>query len=315
MATLGGMLGADGPAATFLGVPRDGAPGTEAARIVFLGADCATPYASAGAYCAGAPSVLRAASAAAGAGLGHWNFDLGGPVFPDGPGSAADAGDVPTDPADPAGNRARIAAAVTGVLARGAVPVLVGGDDSVQIPMLSAFAGRPRPVAVLQIDAHIDWRDDVQGERHGLSSTMRRAAEMAHVGPIVQAGARGMGSARAAEVAAARERGVTLVPARELLHGDGRARALAAIPEGAEVVVCLDLDALDPAVMPAVMARTAGGLGHWDVLALVEGAAARGRIAGLGMVEFMPAADLGGQGATAAVQLLAALVGVIARQG
>ena len=56
------------------------------------------------------------------------------------------------------------------------------------------FAGRQ--VVILQIDAHIDWRDEVGGEHWGLSSNMRRASEMAHVTGIVQVGQRGIGSAR-----------------------------------------------------------------------------------------------------------------------
>ena len=57
----------------------------------------------------------------------------------------------------------------------GAVSVLLGGDDSVPIPMLEAFEGRG-PITILQIDAHIDWRDKRRGEPMGISSTMRRAS-------------------------------------------------------------------------------------------------------------------------------------------
>jgi arginase family enzyme len=83
------------------------------------------------------------------------------------------------------------------VLDRGAVPFLLGGDDSLPIPMLEAFgAHRGKRLTILQIDAHIDWRDEVGGERLGLSSTMRRASEMGHVERIIQVGQRGIGSAR-----------------------------------------------------------------------------------------------------------------------
>jgi agmatinase len=311
MATLAGMFGADA-VESFLGLPRpDGAAGA-GARIVVVSADCATPYASVGGYCAGAPAAIRAASATYAASLGHMNFDLGGPVFPPGV-TAADAGDVTVSEDDPAGNRSRIGAAIGEILERGAVPVLVGGDDSVQIPMLAAYGTAGRNIAILQIDAHIDWRDEVQGEPLGLSSTMRRASEMAHVGQIVQVGARGIGSAREADRRAAEEAGVHLVTARDLAR-DGVGAALRAVPEGAEVVICLDLDALDPAIMPAVIGRTAGGLSYWDVVELVAGVAARARIAGVGFVEFMPERDIDGQGALTAAQLLTAILGIVARQ-
>lgn len=312
MATLETMFGA-GRAETFLGLPRCRDLTRLEAAITFLGADCATPYASVGPYCAGAPAAIRAASAAYAANLAHVNFDLGGPVLPPGV-NAVDAGDLKQDPADFAGNRARIQGAITTILARRGIPVLIGGDDSVQIPMLAAFEARGRPVTILQIDAHIDWRDEVDGERMGLSSTMRRASEMAHVGRIVQVGARGIGSARQGDLDDARRAGVEFVPAGQVARS-GMGRAVDLIPEGAEVVICFDLDALDPAIMPAVIGRTAGGLGYWQVLELIGGVAERARIAGLGLVEFMPGRDIDGQGALLAAQLLAAITGILARQG
>lgn len=311
MASLGEMFGA-GAAETFLGLPRCRDLGRLDARIALIGADCATPYDSVGAYCAGGPAEIRRASAAYAANLQHVNFDLGGPVLPAGV-VAVDAGDLPQDPSDPAGNRARIFGAVGQVLDRGGVPVLIGGDDSLPIPMLEAYGARDRRFTVLQIDAHVDWRDEVGGERLGLSSTMRRASEMAHVERIVQVGQRGIGSARVQDQADALAWGVEFVPAGEVArHGVWRAVDL--IPDGAEVIVCLDLDALDPSVMPAVIGRTAGGLSYWQVLELIGAVAAKARIAGFDMVEFMPDRDIDGQGALTAAQLLAAVVGLIARQ-
>ena len=83
---------------------------------------------------------------------------------------------------------------------------------------------------------------------------------------------------------------------------------------GAQVVICLDVDALDPAVMPAVIGRTAGGLGYWQVFELIAGVAAKARIAAFDMVEFMPERDIDGLGAMTAAQLLAGVIGIIARQ-
>ncbi len=311
MASLGEMFGA-GTVETFMGLPKGDLHALGAARSVILGADGCTPYPSVGFYCAGGPAAIRAAGAPYAANLTHMNFDLGGPVFPQGV-TAVDCGDIAVDASDPAGNRAALRDAVALILAHDAVPVLLGGDDSLPTPMLEAYARRSRPVTILQIDAHIDWRDEVQGERWGLSSTMRRASEMDHVARIVQVGQRGIGSARESDVADAVGWGVEFVSGREVAR-DGIGRALSLIPEGAEVVICLDCDALDPAVMPAVIGRTAGGLSYEQVLGLIEGTAAKARIAGFAMVELMPERDVDGQGALVAAQLLAAVLGVVARQ-
>lgn len=312
MASLAKMFGAGEGGGTFLGLPAVRDLARSAADIVLIGAGGCTPYGSVGFYCAEGPAAIRAAGVAYGQNLRHANFDLGGPVLPEGV-LAVDAGDLPQDVADAAGNRARIFGAVGQVLDRGAVPVLVGGDDSLPIPMLEAYGGRARPVVILQIDAHIDWRDEVDGERLGLSSTMRRASEMAHVAGIVQVGQRGIGSARMGDWQDALDWGVAFVPGGEVAR-EGVWRAIDLIPEGADVVVCLDVDALDPSVMPAVIGRTAGGMSYWQVLELIGGVAEKARIAGFDMVELMPERDIDGQGALLAAQILAGVLGIIARQ-
>src|SRR6185437_13307042 len=144
------------------------------------------PYASVGPYCAGGPAAIRRAIGQYAANLAHHDFDLDGQLLP--PGTRA------VDCDDAAANRDAIRAACGAILDRGGVPILLGGDDSVPIPLIEALAARG-PLAILQLDAHVDWRDEVGGERWGLSSTMRRASELG-VGPIVQVGQRSLGSAR-----------------------------------------------------------------------------------------------------------------------
>lgn len=297
-------------ASTFLGLPQGSVLQPEADIVVF-GADCATTYPSVGPYCAGGPAAIRAGASDYAGDLTRVNFDLGGPILPVGV-RAVDAGDIPQTADDPSGNRERIFTATAHFLSVGAVPILLGGDDSVPIPMLQAFA-RHGPLTILQIDAHIDWRDEVQGERLGLSSTMRRASEMAQVERIIQVGARGVGSAGMDALEAARSWGAHIIPAGELEAG-GLDRAVDLIPEEAAIVVCFDCDALDPSIMPAVIAPTAGGLSYGQALALIRRAAMRGRIAGLDLVEFMPANDRHGIGARTASQLLTSILGIVGHQ-
>lgn len=300
-----------GEEGTFLGLPKVGDLSDLTADIVVFGADCATPYASVGAYCTGGPAAIRAGAAAYAGDTARVNFDLGGPILPAGV-SAVDYGDLATDPQTPDQNRAQIAAATGQILAAGAVPILLGGDDSLPIPFLQAYAGHG-PVCIVQIDAHIDWRDEVQKERLGLSSTMRRASEMDHVSQIIQVGARGIGSAGMDSLEAATKWGAHIIPAHELEFG-GLEQAINLIPEGSDVVICFDCDALDPSIMPAVIAPTAGGLRYAQALWLIKAISGKARIAGFDLVEFMAEADQNGNGARTAGQLLASVLGIIGQQ-
>ncbi len=309
---LGALFGAPDDVTTFLGLEACASLEELAAPVALIGAPCATPYGSVGAYCRNAPQVLRQAAATLAANIDRHNFDLGGPVFPVDTQRAVDCGDLPYDENDAPGNRATIRKAIGKIVAANAVPVVIGGDDSIPIPMLQALAGSG-PYTILQIDAHIDWRQSHMGEDMGLSSTMRRASEMDHIEAIVQVGARGLGSGHTRDYHAALHWGAQFVTAYDL-HVDGPSSALARIPYGAEIIVCLDVDALDPAIVPGVIGRTPGGLSYFQVLDLLKGAAARGRIAAVDFVEYMPEADVDNIGALTVSRLIIATLGLLARQ-
>jgi agmatinase len=307
--TVGSMFGAR-ETGTFLGLPARSDLSALDAPIAILGAGCATPYASVGAYCADAPMAIRAAMAPYSATTTHYDFDLGGPWLGSNP-SCVDCGDLPIDEADAAGNRTRIRSAVSTLLDHEAIPIVLGGDDSVPIPLFQAFEGRGR-FTILQIDAHIDFRDEVQGERWGLSSTMRRASEMGCVERIIQVGQRAVGSARPADYEEALAAGVKFVSARSLRQ-KGVGQVLELVPEGTNLLVTFDCDALDPSIMPAVIGPAPGGLTYWQAIDLLEGVSKRGRIAAFDLVEFVPARDIAGLGALTAGRIVANVVGIVAR--
>ena len=183
--------------------------------------------------------------AAFAANLSHHDFEVGGRIFP-GEEGAADCGDLPFDEEDPHGNRDRIRGAISKILERNAVPIVLGGDDSVPIPMFEAYAGRG-DFSILQIDAHIDWRDEVQGERFGLSSTMRRASENAsRRSASSRWGNAALGSRSEGRVRRrpGLGRSTSSPPARSIANGV--AGALRHLPSSARVIVSLDVDGMDP---------------------------------------------------------------------
>jgi agmatinase len=263
--------------------------------------------------CALAPGAIRARSARMAAFVDHHDFDLDGPMLP--PGSdlrVVDLGDVPGSPEDGGGNQERAQSAIRGVLAAGAVPVVLGGDDSIPIPVLRGYADHG-PLWVVQVDAHLDFRHEVHGVREGYSSPMRRAAELPHVAGIVQVGLRGVGSARTGDVADARAAGNLLVTARDLRER-GVPWLVEQLPADASVFVAFDCDSLDPSVMPAVSAISPGGIGFDEAGDLLAGVAARCRVAGASFTELVPARDVNERSALVVVRLVMRLIAGIARR-
>lgn len=303
----------------WLGLPEMTADQLADIDIAVMGIGAATPYAL-GAYCMDAPDVIRGARSWPGI-LNHHDFDLHGITPSDGvlPAGvqAADLGNLAVvnsaDAADTAANRKLIQAQISTVLEHQAVPFIFGGDDSIPIPVLQAY-DHMQDITILQLDAHIDWRDEIAGERLGLSSNMRRASEMGHIGKIVQLGARGIGSARGSDVQDALDYGVLFHPMQMLHEAGGIDRAIADLPKGKPIYIALDIDCLDPAIMPAVIGQAKGGMSYEQLLAIMIAAAKRGPIVGFNLVEFMPEEDMNNLGAQMASRVALSMLGVIASQ-
>jgi agmatinase len=293
----------------FLGAEFASSP--EGARAVLFAAPHGTPYKGIdnSAHVASGETIRRALADDAQY-LDSVDFDFGAPLPPKDRFRVVDLGDLATKSGDASGNRKLIAATTRAILSAGAVPLMVGGDDSVPIPFIEAFGGTG-DLAILQIDAHIDWRDERFGEPLGFSSTMRRASEMPHVKHIVQVGMRGLGSAREREVSDAKAWGAKLITARDV-HLHGIRAALDNIPAGARCLITLDLDALDASIMPAVAYPTPGGLTYTQVIGLIHGVAAKAKIAGFDMIEFVPARDPSGLAAFTAGRILWNVIGALA---
>lgn len=295
----------------FMGA-AEGASIDQADAVVF-GAPHGTPYMNIDNQpFAAAPNALRAALEEDARWPDHWDFDLGGPLLGDSGFVLADAGNLPTSAQDGNINRMLIETATSRILETGAVPVMLGGDDSTPIPFIRALEPKG-PLTIVQIDAHIDWRDERRGEPLGYSSTMRRASEMAHVERIIQVGIRGLGSARREEVAIARDWGAHIVTARQL-HQEGIGAALQQLPEGANCLITFDCDALDASIMPAVMAPTPGGLTYTQSIDLIAAVAGRANLVAFDMIEFVPQRDANGIAAFVAARIVANAIGCLARR-
>ncbi|MGB1251171.1 MAG: arginase family protein [Candidatus Promineifilaceae bacterium] len=297
---------------TFLGLPKGNIDHLDAA-VAILGAPIATPYPGFGLFSASAPTAIRNATIYSAPTIGHYDFDIGGSLLDATYGRIVDCGNLDADENHGGINRARITGAVGKILDAGAKPLIIGGDDSVPTPVFEAFGRRGKKYTILQIDAHIDWRDEVNGERWGLSSTMRRASEMPHIEKIVQVGMRAAGSARRTEYEDALAWGANIITAQQL-HREGLAGVLDLISADANVLVTFDCDALDAAIMPAVMSPNPGGLSYWQVVGILQGVAAKANFCGFNLVEFMASRDdKGGNSAHLASRLITNALALLAK--
>jgi agmatinase len=285
------------------------------AHIAFLGIPFGSPYSmeDVNNEQSRGPAAMRQATDRAVRSLERYDFDIGGPLYLGKPIKAVDCGDVPGNMYDFQDHVARAEQAVRKILKAGALPMILGGDHAIPIPVLRAFEGRG-PITLVQIDAHIDWRDEFNGIRDGLSSPMRRASEMKHIGEIFQSGIRAQGSARHDDVAAAKAYGAHLITAYEL-HDAGMDAILNRIPSGGQYYITIDADGMDPAVMPAVAGPAPGGVTFHQARKLIHGLVKKGRVVGMDIVEITPAIDVNRITAITAARLFVNLIGATVAAG
>jgi len=237
-----------------------------------------------------APDAIRSQSQRFCYAPNHWDFDTGADLQAILPPRCLDLGNAAWTGGDYGDYAAQVSDRVRHLWRQGAQVVVLGGDHGVTIPVLDALDAVGEAVHILQIDSHLDWREEVGGVRRGYSSPLRWASTVPAVSGMTQVGLRGIGSARRGEVEAARAYGSQLVTA-ERFHAEGPEAVLTTLPAGRAVYVTIDADGIDPTEMPAVMAPTPGGLLFRQLAPLLRAAARRSRIVGLDLVEVAPSFD------------------------
>jgi agmatinase len=260
-----------------------------------------------------APTAVRRASSRISLGLDRYDFDIGGTLFDGQDIKVVDVGDVPGHAADLDGHYRSAEAAIRKIRAAGALPITIGGDHGIPIPIFRALDGEG-PITLVQIDAHLDWRDNVNGVKEGYSSPIRRASEMAHIAEIFQLGIRSQGSARTEEVEAARAYGANIITSNEW-QDIGTAALLKRIPDGGRYYLTIDADGLDPAVMPAVEGPAPGGVTYRQTIELIKGLFAKGEVVGVDIVEIAPARDINEITSMTAGHIILNVIGAAVRAG
>jgi len=261
-----------------------------------------------------APDVVRKSSEHTGYAKEHYDFDLGGPLLDDKDIKVVDCGNVSADMSDHSEHYRRAEAVVRKIVRKEAILISIGGDHGIPIPVFRALEEVGQEITLVHVDAHLDWREEVNGEPNGYSSPIRRAAELDWFGPIVQIGMRGIGSARRDEVEDAKAYGCDIIDAYEM-HKIGMDAVLDRIPEGGPYYLTIDADGLDPTIMPAVMAQTPGGLNWLQIRELVHGLVNKGRVLGMDIVEIAPSRDVGKITMDYTERLICNFIGATVRAG
>ena len=224
--------------------------------------------------------------------------------------SIVDIGDADIVHTDTEKSHANIEVGVRAILDAGALPVVLGGDHSVNIPCIRAFAGRG-PIHILQIDAHLDFVDVRHGVRHGHGNPMRRAAEQEHVTGITALGIRNVSSTAKDGYEAARKMGDDILSVRQI-RKLGIEATLARIPKGIDYYLTIDIDGFDPSIAPGTGTPSHGGFLYYEVLELIDGLTKQGNIIGIDLVEVAPDYDHSGTTTILAAQILLNTIGRIA---
>lgn len=223
-----------------------------------------------------------------------------------------DIGDADIVHTDTVQSHANIEFAVRKILAAGALPVVMGGDHSINIPCINAFNDH-EPIHIVQIDAHLDFVDERHGVRLGHGSPLRRAAEKSYVTGLTQIGIRNVSSTAREGYEDARRMGSDILSVRQF-RKLGVDAVLQRIPAGKRYYVTIDIDGFDPSIAPGTGTPSHGGFIYYEVLELLAGLVKRGPVAGVDLVEVAPDYDHTGSTAILAAQLLLNFIGRIMHQ-
>jgi len=159
---------------------------------------------------------------------------------------------------------------------------MLGGEHSVSAPVIRAHAEKFHDLSVLQIDAHADLRDSYDGTPHSHASIMARVVKDLGV-PSVQVGIRSISADEARSLDAGLP--TKIFWARDIVgRTDWIDKAVDSLTDN--VYLTIDIDGLDPSLVPTTGTPEPGGMGWYETLALIRRLAEKKRVVGMDLVEF-----------------------------
>ena len=220
-----------------------------------------------------------------------------------------DIGDADIIHTDTLSSHSNIEYGVRKILSSNAIPIVIGGDHSVNIPCINAFSDS-EPFHLIQIDAHLDFVDERHGVKYGHGNPMRRAAEKSYVSGLTQIGIRNVSSTAKEGYEDAKKMGSNIISVRQFREL-GVTKIINQIPNNIPYYVTIDIDAFDPSIASGTGTPSHGGFLYYEILELIDLIAQKGKIIGMDLVEVAPDYDITTSTTTLAAQLLLNSIGRI----
>ena len=220
-----------------------------------------------------------------------------------------DIGDADIIHTDTIKSHKNIEKGVRSILKAGALPVVLGGDHSVNIPCVNAFSNSG-PIHILQIDAHLDFVDERHGVKYGHGNPMRRAAEKNYVTGLTQVGIRNVSSTSKEGYKDAKAMNSDILSVRQT-RKIGPKNLVGRIPKDSNVYVTIDIDAFCPSIAPGTGTPSHGGFLYYEVLEILQHLSKQNKVVGIDLVEVAPDYDHSGSTTILAAQILLNFLGFI----
>jgi agmatinase len=243
-------------------------------------------------------------------GTGYWNIDDGREYLQDAimHKRIVDCGDVDVIYTRPDLTADNVTKAIRTVLARGAIPIILGGDHAIPISVVSAYEEFEEKITVIQFDAHMDYQPFVHGVTLSHGNSMRSIRAMPHVERIIHAGIRSFRTSKSDYLDSLQDNNVVLTT-KQMQETNNECLA-EVLPKRGKVYVTIDIDSLDLPLVPGTACPEPSGFKYDELRSALLMVADQCDVIGFDMVEVNPMLDVPSQSTSfIAVQLVVEFLG------
>jgi len=170
---------------------------------------------------------------------------------------------------------------ISAILKSGKFPVVLGGEHSITLGPVRAFKQKFKDFSVLQLDAHRDLRDSFQGSKHSHACIAKRILELAG---LTQVGVRSLSKGEAGK----EYKRLKTFFMKDMIGSDSWINETIDSLDNNKVYVTIDMDVFDPSIMQSVGTPEPGGMGWYEILALLKRLSQKKKVIGFDVVELSP---------------------------